>query len=85
MDLNEFYNLGRLSEKGFLKERFNKEIDDLDYKLTEKGIKEIKTLLKDKNWRETFKKMILEQSRQMEDEEKIIFLENIIRMLKNDR
>ena len=38
--------LGRLSEEGFLKERYNKEENDLVYSVTEQGEEEVKELLR---------------------------------------
>jgi len=58
--MNQELMEGRLCEKGFLKERYDNQINDLVRTFTEKGINEIKEMLRSKHWREELVKMIKE-------------------------
>lgn len=61
-DLSELHIKSELSEKGYLKERYDETIDDLTHELTETGKKEIKDILKQKKYQRILLDMVMEQS-----------------------
>jgi len=62
MNLNELHVKGELSEKGLLKERYDRETDDLVHELTPSGKREIKTMLKSPKYQKALIQMALEES-----------------------
>ena len=58
----------RLSQKGFLIEDYNKETDEFFKKVTEKGKKEIREILKDPEYQRLFKNMIKDELRRTKPE-----------------
>jgi len=63
MNLKELHIKGELSEKGYLKESFDEEKDDLKHELTELGRNEIKEILKEPFYQKMFIKLALEESK----------------------
>ena len=73
--MDEFHELhvkGELSEKGYLKETFDSETNDLKHKLTDKGLDVIKDLLKNPDYRKQFILMAFEEAKKHPGNEMII-------------
>jgi len=49
-DLNTIWIEGKLAEKGYLSERYNKKENKLETTITDKGEKEAKKMLKNPKW-----------------------------------
>jgi DNA-binding PadR family transcriptional regulator len=81
-DLDELHDLGKLAEAGYIKETYDKDLNDLSHKLTDKGLAEVKDMLKDRETRTIFKKMILEEAKGMTDKAKTVFIMNIMDILE---
>lgn len=62
-DLQELHIKGQLSEKGYLKETYDNETDDLKHSLTNLGQMEVNDLLKDPEYRREFMIMIAEEAK----------------------
>jgi hypothetical protein len=62
-ELQELHIKGELSEKGYLKETYDDEIDDLKHELTELGRMEVRDLFKDPKYRQEFLKLALIEAR----------------------
>jgi hypothetical protein len=79
-DLQKELIEGRLCEKGYLKERYDYEKEDLVRTITSKGINEIKNMLKEGYWQKEFCKLIKEMN--LTNEQKIKLGKEIIDKLK---
>lgn len=62
-DLQELHIKGELSEKGYLKETYDNDIQDLKHELTDLGKMELRDLFKDEKYRKEFLKLALEEAR----------------------
>ena len=60
--MDELLIKGQLSEKGYLKESYCEEIDDLKHSLTQKGRNEIKEILKEPEYQRIFLQMALNEA-----------------------
>jgi hypothetical protein len=79
-ELKELHIKGELAGKGFLKESYDYEIDDLKHELTESGREEIRKLFKDIEWRKEFLKMAVEEAKKYPDQAKLILKEALTKM-----
>jgi hypothetical protein len=64
--MNELYELhlkGELSEKGYLKETYDNQTEDLKHTLTDLGITEIKGILKDPKMKREFLLMAIQEAK----------------------
>jgi DNA-binding PadR family transcriptional regulator len=62
-ELHELHILGELSEKGYLIETYDNELDDLVHTITEKGRNELKIILKDPNYKKEFIQMAISEAK----------------------
>jgi len=76
--MNEEILLGRLCEKGYLKERYDYEKEDLVKEFTSKGKEEVKKLLKKKE----YQKFLISLLKQMPLNLRINVVNNIREFLK---
>lgn len=60
--IDELHIKGELSEKGFLKESYSNELDDLTHELTDLGREEVRKMLKETKYRKIFMDMVIEAS-----------------------
>lgn len=61
--LTELHIKGELAERGFLKETYSEEKGDLDHKITDKGMHEIRIMLRDPKYRKEFMLMALQEAK----------------------
>lgn len=80
-ELDELRLKGELSESGFLKERYDKNLDELVHTITEKGKVMIKEILKDPNEQKLFITMAVEEAKKHPGQE-MEFLEIAINKMK---
>lgn len=62
-ELQELHIKGELSEKGYLKETYDENIQDLKHDITEKGRIELKEMFKDVKYRQEFMKLALQEAK----------------------
>jgi hypothetical protein len=62
-ELQELHIKGELAEKGYLKETYDNELDDLKHELTDLGRMEVRDLFKDIRYRQEFMKLALEEAK----------------------
>lgn len=62
-ELQELHLKGELSEKGYLKETYDNQTEDLKHTLTDLGIIEIKRILKDPEMKREFLLMAIQEAK----------------------
>lgn len=62
-ELQELHLKGELSEKGYLKETYDNQTEDLKHTLTDLGITEIKGILKDPEMKREFLLMAIQEAK----------------------
>ena len=72
MNLRQEWIEGRLCEKGFLKESYDEQAQDLKRTFTHMGFNAVRTMLNDPNWRSMFKMMLLQKGIPEEAHESLI-------------
>ena len=76
------HQAGILCGEGFMKERYDESIDDLIRTFTPKGIKVIKDILKDPEYKKSFVQMVYKETEGLPIEVKVGIIEEIKRMLR---
>jgi hypothetical protein len=62
-ELQELHVKGTLAEKGYLKETYDNELQDLKHELTELGKMELRDILKDPAYKREFLMMAVEEAK----------------------
>ena len=71
-ELKELHIRGVLSDKGYLKETYDNELNDLKHKLTDKGQDKLKEFLRDPESRKQFMRLAIEEAAKHPGNEKAI-------------
>lgn len=77
------HQAGVLCEEGFMKERYDENIDDLVRTFTPKGINVVKDILKDPKNQKIFMEIIYEETKNLPKDAKIKVINELRGMLKS--
>jgi len=79
-ELQELHIKGELAGKGYLKETYDNEIDDLKYELTDLGKAEIRELFKDPVYRKAFLRMAVIEAKNHPESAKVIVCAAVVKL-----
>jgi len=82
-ELQELHIKGELAGRGYLKESWDNESNDLKHELTDQGKAEIAQILKDPAYRAEFVKMSIEEARKHSPEVARRILQSIAEKIKS--
>lgn len=75
------HQAGVLCDKGYMKERYDKKVNDLVRTFTPKGISVVKNILKDPNYQKVFLRMIYNEIKDLPKEAQKRVAQEIVDML----
>ena len=77
--------IGTLCRNGFMEEKYDENVDDLVRTFTDKGIDEIKEILKDPKYKKIFAQILFKETIGMSKEDKIGVCNEIVKMLEHEQ
>ena len=77
--------IGTLCRNGFMEEKYDENVDDLVRTFTDKGIDEIKEILKDPKYKKIFAQILYSETIGMSKEDKIGVVREIVKMLEHEQ
>ena len=79
------HQAGVLCEKGFMKERYDNQVDELIRTFTPKGIDVVKDILKDKNYQRIFIQILYSEIKELPKESQIGVVNEVMSMLNGGK
>ena len=82
MENDDEHTIGTLCRGGFMKEEYSEEYQDLVRTFTDKGINQLKEILKDKKYKRLFAQILYRETLGMSPSDKVGVIQEIKKMLE---